>query len=147
MRSFTDRLRHALSFELIGLLLVIGGGQFLFDLPIREVGVVAVVGSVIATVWVYFYNYLFDLALMRAHGHTRKSLPERVAHAVLFEVGLLLVLLPFIAWYLQIPVIDAFIMDISLAAFYLVYSFIYNWIYDTVFPVQSDSVVAREVME
>ena len=33
------------------------------------------------------------------------------------------------------PYIDAFLLDISLSAFFLVYAFGYNWAYDVVFPV------------
>ena len=55
-------------------------------------------------------------------------------HALVFEAGLLMVLLPFIAWYLGISLWDAFVLDIALAAFYLVYSYVFNLIYDTLFP-------------
>jgi uncharacterized membrane protein len=64
----------------------------------------------------------------------QKSLPIRIIHALLFEVGLLLILLPFIAWYLEVSLTDAFLMDVSFAVFYLVYAFVFNWVYDLVFP-------------
>ena len=51
------------------------------------------------------------------------------------EIGLLFVLLPFIAWYLGISLTEAFLIDVSLAVFYLVYAFVFNWVYDVVFPV------------
>jgi uncharacterized membrane protein len=59
-----------------------------------------------------------------------------VLHAVLFEGGLLLLLVPFIAWYLQFSLRDALVMDLTLAAFYLVYAFAFNWAYDAVFPLE-----------
>lgn len=59
----------------------------------------------------------------------------RVIHAVIFELGILIVLMPFIAWYLNVSLLQAFTMDISFAAFYMVYAFVFNWGYDQVFPI------------
>jgi uncharacterized membrane protein len=48
---------------------------------------------------------------------------------------LLVLFLPAIAWYLDISLWDAFKMDIAMATFYLVYAFVFNWVYDRVFPI------------
>ena len=134
MRSAFDRLRHAISFEIIALILVIPAGAILFDVPLHDFGVVGIVSATLATLWNLGYNVLFDLALQRLTGTTLKSRVVRVLHALVFEAGLLMVLLPFIAWYLGISLWDAFVLDIALAAFYLVYSYVFNLIYDTLFP-------------
>ena len=134
IRKTADRIRHAVSFEAIALLIVIPLGAWVFGLPVGDTGVVAVVGATIATVWNYAYNLIFDHAMLRALGHARKTVVIRVLHAVLFEAGLLLVLLPFIAWYLQMTLKEAFVMDLAFAIFYLVYAFVFNWLYDIVFP-------------
>lgn len=134
MRSAFDRLRHAISFEIIALILVIPAGAILFDVPLHDFGVVGIVSATLATLWNLGYNVLFDLALQRLTGTTLKSRIVRVLHALVFEAGLLMVLLPFIAWYLGITLWDAFVLDIALAAFYLVYSYVFNLIYDTLFP-------------
>jgi uncharacterized membrane protein len=135
MRDTKDRLRHALSFEIIALFLVIPAGAWAFNLPLDNVSVVAVVSATIATGWNYLYNLMFDHALLRIAGHVSKSLAVRVLHAILFEGGLLMILLPFIAWYLGVGLIEAFLMDVSFAVFYLVYAFVFNWLYDLVFPI------------
>lgn len=134
MRSAFDRLRHAISFEVIALILVIPAGAILFNVPLHDFGVVGIVSATLATLWNLGYNVLFDLALKRLTGTTLKSRIVRVLHALVFEAGLLMVLLPFIAWYLGISLWDAFVLDIALAAFYLVYSYVFNLIYDTLFP-------------
>ena len=134
MRSAFDRLRHAISFEVIALILVIPAGAILFDVPLHDFGVVGIVSATLATLWNLGYNVLFDLALQRLTGTTLKSRIVRVLHALAFEAGLLMVLLPFIAWYLGISLWDAFVLDIALAAFYLIYSYVFNLIYDTLFP-------------
>jgi len=134
MRSAFDRLRHAISFEVIALILVIPAGAILFNVPLHDFGVVGIVSATLATLWNLGYNVLFDLALQRLTGTTLKSRIVRVLHALAFEAGLLMVLLPFIAWYLGVSLWDAFVLDIALAAFYLVYSYVFNLIYDTLFP-------------
>ncbi len=135
MRSTADRIRHAVSFEVIGLLAVIPLGSWVFGLEMHAIGVVALVSATLATLWNYVFNLGFDRMMMRWVGHTRKWPMLRVGHAVLFEVGLLAVLLPFIAWYLQIGLWTALVMDLGFAGFYLVYAFVFNWAYDLIFPI------------
>ena len=134
MRTTADRIRHALSFEVIGLLLVTPLGALVSNHAIGDIGVVALVGATIATGWNYFYNLLFDLALRRWRGRLDKTMPERVLHAVLFEIGLLLLLLPFVALYLGIGLVEALLLDIGFALFYMVYAFVFNLAYDRLFP-------------
>lgn len=134
MRSVRDRIRHAISFEIIGLLLVTPLGALVFNKPIEDIGVIAVVGATLATLWNYVYNLSFDMLMTHWRGTTEKTIPIRVLHTVLFEAGLLVVLLPFIATYLGITLWAAFVMDAAFALFYMVYAFVFNWGYDRVFP-------------
>ena len=135
MRTRKDRIRHALGFEIIGLLIFAPLASLVFGFELHLMGVMALVGSIVATFWNYFYNLLFDHAMLKIRGSVQKTVAIRVLHAVLFEGGLLLLFLPAIAWYLNISLWEAFIMDIAMATFYLMYAFIYNWIYDKVFPI------------
>jgi len=134
MRSPLDRLRHALSFEIVGLLLVIPLGALAFHMPMHDIGVVGIVSATLATLWNLIYNYLFDLGLQRRTGSTEKTKPVRILHAVLFEGGLLVVLMPFIAWYLGISIWQALVMDAAFALFYMLYALGFNWGYDRLFP-------------
>ncbi|HBB82021.1 MAG TPA: hypothetical protein DC031_01810 [Sulfitobacter sp.] len=135
MRSTADRIRHAISFEILALLIVTPMSAWLFDKPLHEIGVVTIVSASIATGWNYLYNLGFDHALRRLRGTVRKTVQIRVLHAVIFEIGLLFVLMPFIAWYLSISLMEAFLIDVSFALFYLIYAFVFNWVYDVIFPV------------
>jgi uncharacterized membrane protein len=135
MRTTRDRIRHALMFEAIGLALIIPLGIWLFGLKLEQMGLIAIGSATAATVWNYLYNLGFDHAMQRLRGHTRKGLVLRIAHAILFEAGLLVILLPPIAWYLGISLMQAFVMDIAIAAFYVAYAFVFNLAYDKVFPV------------
>ncbi|RYH14129.1 MAG: PACE efflux transporter [Alphaproteobacteria bacterium] len=135
MRTVSDRIRHALSFEIIGLMLAVPFGALVFNHPMQDIGVITIVSSIVATVWNYLYNWGFDHALQRLTGSVVKSWPVRVGHAVLFELGLVALLMPFVAWYLGIGIIDALVLDVSLAVFYMAYAFVFNLVYDRVFPI------------
>lgn len=134
MRSPLDRLRHALSFEIIAFLMVVPLGAYAFHMPLQDIGVVSLVSATLATIWNFAYNYLFDLALKRYCATTLKTPAQRVIHALLFEIGLLIVLLPFIAWYLGISLWQALVMDVAFALFYMTYALGFNWAYDHLFP-------------
>ncbi len=139
MRKTGDRIRHALMFEGIGLALVAPLGGLVFDVPAGHFGVVAVVSTTIAMVWTYLFNLGFDHALRRLGRSLRKTPVQRVLHAVLFEAGLLCLLVPLIALYLAVPLWEAFVMDVALAGFYLVYALAFNWGYDLIFPLPPNS--------
>lgn len=135
MRTRSDRIRHAISFEIIGLIISAPAAAFAFGMPIHDMGLVSLVSATIATLWNYVYNLLFDHAMIKIAGSVRKTTAVRVIHAVLFELGILIVLMPFIAWYLNVSLLQAFTMDLSFAVFYMVYAFVFNWGYDQVFPI------------
>lgn len=137
MRGTADRIRHAISFEIIGLLTVTPLGALAFDHGVQDIGLVAIVGATLAMAWNYVFNIAFDHALLRWCGSVIKSIKLRLVHAVLFELGLLVALIPFIAWYLQVGLYEALIMDIAFSAYFLVYAFLFNWAYDLLFPVPS----------
>lgn len=134
MRSFRDRLRHAIFFELIALAIVTPMGAVIYGIEMHAMGLVSLVCATLATLWNMGFNWAFDRGMRHVTGSTRKSGPIRVLHAITFEIGLLAVLLPFIAWYLQITLWQALVMDLSFALFYMGYAFVYNWAYDRLFP-------------
>ncbi|MEZ8027254.1 transporter [Enterovibrio norvegicus] len=136
MRTAADRIRHAIAFELIGLILIIGiMTQFGFDAA--HTGVLGIAFSLLATGWNYIYNVWFDKAMQKWTGTTNKKQKHRILHALLFELGLLWITIPVIAWWLNLSLWNAFLMDIGLVLFYLVYAYVYNLAYDKLFPVKT----------
>jgi uncharacterized membrane protein len=107
-----------------------------------DMGVLVVLGATAATTWNYLFNLGFDHLLQWRRGDVRKTLPLRVLHAVLFEATLLVLLLPIFAWWLEVSILTALVMEFSFAAFYLVYAFVFTWGYDTLFPPQRTEPVA-----
>lgn len=134
MRTTTDRIRHAISFEVIGVIIATPLAAFAFHLPGGDSAVIVIASATVAMLWNYIYNLGFDHVMQSWTGGTAKTTRIRILHAVLFELGLLAIMLPLVAWYLQISIWQALIMDIALALFYMAYAFVFNWAYDRVFP-------------
>jgi len=135
MRTLRDRVRHALMFEAVALAIFIPGSAALFDQPLDHMGVIGLASATLATLWNFVFNIGFDRAMLRLYGGIDKSMAIRVLHTVLFEAGLVVMLIPMIAWYLGIGLWAAFLMDIAIVTFYLIYGFLFNIAYDRMFPV------------
>jgi uncharacterized membrane protein len=129
----------AIGFEVIGLLLLIPIGSFALNKPATELGWLAVLMSLIATWWNYHFNQWFDRYYLAPLGRTYKTRQERIYHAVGFECGLLIVILPLTAWYLNISLWNALVLDLGFMLFYLIYGYFYHWLYDVVFPPKTAS--------
>ncbi|MFC3229827.1 PACE efflux transporter [Marinibaculum pumilum] len=134
MRSTADRIRQAVSFEAIGLLLVTPLFAWAFAHPLDQIGALALLGGTAAMLWNYLFNLGFDRALKRWRGSPRKTLKLRCAHAALFELSLMAMLLPVFAWWLDVSLAEALLMDLSFSAFYMAYTFVFTWGYDGLFP-------------
>jgi uncharacterized membrane protein len=137
-KTFRSRFIHALGFELIGLLICVPLLSFAFDVSVTHAGVLTVMISLLAMTWNMIFNFMFDRALRRFR--LWRGLLIRVIHATLFETGLLLIAVPLAAWWLEVGLIDALVLDLGLLLFFLPYTLIYNWAYDRLFeprPIES----------
>lgn len=133
-RTLPDRIRMALAFEIIGLILLVPVSTLLLDKPLLQLGSLAVLMSILATWWNYQFNLWFDRYYLMPRGRWQKTLSERLWHVLAFEAGLLMLFLPLTAWILNISIWQAFLLDLAFMLFYLVYGYLYHWAYDKVFP-------------
>ena len=78
------------------------------------------------------FNMLFERWERRQPTRGR-SAARRVAHAIGFEGGLLLFLVPFFAWWLGVSLWQALVLDIGFLLFFLVYNFVFAWAFDRLF--------------
>ena len=95
-------------------------------------GLASVLASVTAVIWNVVYNTLFE-AWEARQGTRGRSVLRRVVHAIGFEGGLVLAIVPMFAWALGTSLQDAFLLDIGLVVFFMLYSFAFNWAFDLVF--------------
>lgn len=116
MRTRLDRIRHAVCFEIIGLILLVGVlSQLGFDSS--HIGVVGIAFSILATGWNYIYNIWFDRILYRRYKTIVKTTAIRIIHSLGFEAGLLLVTIPILSWVLKVTLWQAFVLDIGMVLF------------------------------
>jgi uncharacterized membrane protein len=127
-KSLSERFFQALLFEVLAIAICAPLGAWLLGYPLAHIGWLTLMISLIAMSWNMLFNLMFDRAQRRA-GFDRTML-ARALHAVLFEVGLLLAIVPLAAWWLGIGLWQAFVLDIGIALFFLPYTFFFNWTYD-----------------
>jgi uncharacterized membrane protein len=131
-------LYEAVAIALAGWGLMVMSGKSPFDS-----GTLAIATSVVAVVWNLVFNTYFERWEAR-QGTTGRSMKRRVLHAVCFEIGLVAMLVPLIAWWFGVSLWQALVMDMALVIFFLVYTFVFNWAFDAVFglPVAASQGVA-----
>ena len=127
-RSLRERIGHALAFELIAVAICAPALALLMDKPLAHLGALTLMFSTVAMLWNMLFNYWFDGAQHRLGFH--RGLWVRLVHASLFELGLIVVLVPLAAWWLSISLLEALVLDIGLILFFLPYTVAFNWIYD-----------------
>lgn len=106
-------------------------------------GLIAVVSSGVAIVWNFIWNTLFE-AWERRQASTKRTIARRVVHSLGFEGGLIIFLVPILAWILQVSLVEAFILELGLLVFFLVYTFIFAWVFDLVLPPRARIVDSSE---
>jgi uncharacterized membrane protein len=101
----------------------------------------AVTASVAAVGWNFLYNSLFEAWEARQLKKGR-GLARRIAHTLGFEGGLVLILVPLVAWWLNVTLWDALLLDLSLVLFFVVYGFVFNLAFDRVFGLPASALAA-----
>jgi uncharacterized membrane protein len=144
MRQTSDRIRHAIGFELVGLLGAMPLMSLLFGVSASHSGPIGLLFSLLATLWNYFYSAWFDRCLAARHGHSSKTFVQRLLHAVGFEAGLLVLTIPILAWWLDLTLLDALVMDLAMIIYYLFFAYAYNVAYDKLFPLEQGQVSLNE---
>ena len=127
-KTVTERLLHALTFELVAIALCAPIGAWLLDMPVSHVGVLTVMVSLIAMAWNMAFNTLFDRFERRAG--LKRTLGMRIAHAIMFELGLVAMVVPVAAWWLNVSLVEALLLDLGIVLFFLPYTFGFNLAYD-----------------
>lgn len=139
-KSFRLRFVHALGYELIALLVCAPVMAWVFDVSATHAGLLTLTISLLAMAWNMAFNTLFDRLMQQLRW--LRGVAMRAAHAVLFELGLLLLAVPLAAWWLEVSVIDALLLDLGFLLFFLPYTLVYNWAFDLLLDRSASAVAA-----
>ena len=132
VQGLKRKLVYVTCYELIGLSMSTLGLAYLSETQASHTGPLAVMITTIAMLWNLIFNTLFERWESR-QARRGRGLARRVAHAIGFEGGLALILVPLLAWWFGVGLWQALVMDLGLMLFFLGYTFVFNWGFDRVF--------------
>lgn len=132
MQGIKRRIVYLTLFEGFGILITGTSFASVAGSSADRAGAAAIFTSLVAVGWNAVYNWLFERWEVRQTQRGRSPL-RRVMHAVGFEGGLVIFLVPMIALTLRVSLVEAFVMDIGLTVFFLVYAYLFNLIFDSIF--------------
>jgi uncharacterized membrane protein len=126
------RILQALLYELGAIAFVGPVLAWMFGTAMGSTLALAVLMSSIALAWNYVFNALFERweACQPVKG---RSFARRLAHGTGFEGGLVLFLVPVMAWWLETTLLKALLADLGVLAFFFVYAIGFTWAFDQMF--------------
>lgn len=132
MTPTTRRVVQAVLYEAIAIAAVGPALGVLFSEPVGSTIGLALCMSTVALAWNYVFNGWFEKweSTQSVRG---RSFVRRLAHGVGFEGGLLLMLVPIMAWWLNVTLLTAFVADLGILAFFFVYAVAFTWAFDRIF--------------
>ncbi len=126
------RVVQATLYEIIAVAAVGPLLSYVFDESAGSSFLLAFVMSSIALGWNYVFNTLFE---RWESGRVVKgrSLKRRLLHGLGFEGGLVIMLVPLMAYWLDVTLLEAGIAQAGIFAFFFVYSLVFTWSFDRIF--------------
>lgn len=129
-RSAKERLFHACLFELLGVVFATPLAMWLTGKSMLSMASLSAIISGVAMAWNMIFNWFFDRLQLRYGFH--RNVWIRMLHSCCFEIGLIIMVVPLVAWWVDTTLWHALVVDIGLVLFFLPYSFFYNLCYDLV---------------
>jgi len=126
------RVLQAVLYELFALAFVAPMLSWLFGRSGWSTIALTLLMSTIALGWNYVFNSFFEHWEAK-QAVTGRSWRRRAAHGLGFECGLATILVPVMALWLDITLWQALVADIGILLFFLVYTVVFTWCFDSVF--------------
>ena len=118
------RIIHALSYEVILLVIIAIALSFIFDVPMEVTGSLGIAMAVTSVVWNMIFNHFFEKF---EHKHQlKRTIKVRILHAIGFEGGLMLATIPMVAYAMNMSIWQAIVLDFGLTMCILIYTFIFQ---------------------
>ena len=132
MKPRTRRVVQAVLYEAIAVAVVGPALSLIFNEPVTSAIGLAILMSTVALVWNYIFNGWFERWEVRQTVKGR-SFARRLAHGIGFEGGLVVTLVPVMAWWLNTSLLGALVADLGILAFFFVYAVAFTWAFDRIF--------------
>ncbi|TCB71478.1 chlorhexidine efflux PACE transporter AceI [Acinetobacter sp. ANC 4177] len=122
------RIIHALSYEIILLVIIAIALSFIFEVSMEVTGTLGIAMALTSVIWNMIFNHFFEK--FEAKRKLKRTVGVRMLHAVGFEGGLMLATIPMVAYAMEMSIWQAILLDFSMTMCILVYTFIFQWCYD-----------------
>ncbi|MBO0369448.1 MULTISPECIES: PACE efflux transporter [Pseudomonas] len=134
MQGKARKIVQAICYEVIAVACVAPALALMFDAGMAHSTVLSVLMSGVAMSWNMAFNWAFERWEAR-QAKRKRTVLRRILHALGFEGGLVVLLLPLVAYWLDISLWAALLTNLALFAFFFVYAFVFQWGFDKVFDV------------
>ncbi len=138
LQGWRRRILFVVSFEVLAISCSSFGLSQMSDQSIAHASIMGAACSAIAVSWNWLFNSLFEKWEGRQVS-SHRTLLRRAAHALGFEIPLLVGFVLLFSWWFDIGYVKALLMDLALFAFFLVFTFLYTWGFDLLFGQPLDS--------
>jgi uncharacterized membrane protein len=131
-RPTLRRLIYATTFEAGGVLMSTALLLLMADTTAGGSLAFSILASTVAMLWNLAFNAMFEAWESRQTTRGR-SFARRTAHALLFEAGLVLMLLPLTAWWFSVNLLTALAYEGVLIVAFLIYTWAFTFAFDRLF--------------
>lgn len=139
MKPITRRIIQAVLYEIGAIALTSPIVGLAFDTSASSALLLATIMSTIALAWNYVFNAIFERWESRQVIKGR-SVWRRLAHGVGFEGGLAVMLVPLMAYWLDISLLNAFFAEIGILLVFFVYAITFTWAFDKTFGLPESAI-------
>lgn len=128
INTLLRRIVHAILFEVFALIVLVPLMSYGFGMDMLHFGALALILALCAMACNMIYNHVYELFESR-FGWRRTPL-ARVGHTIGFELFFMAIALPLTAWWLDMTILEALVLDLVFSLFFMLYAFCFNWIFD-----------------
>ena len=126
------KILYAVSFEILGVAVASAGLLAMSEASAGQSISLSILAASLALAWSFVFNSLIERWEARQSRRGR-SLGRRSAHAILFEGGLMVILVPITAWWLRVGLWQAMVYEAGLIGLFILYTYLFTWAFDRIF--------------
>ena len=134
LQGVKRKIIQAISFEVLTVIMVSPFVAMLFGKSLSNAAGLSILLSFLALFWNFAFNTMFEAWEIRQVKRQR-TLKRRIIHAVGFEAGFAILVVPVVAYWLNITWQAALVTDLGLMLFFMFYQFGFQWAFDKIFGV------------
>ena len=140
LQGVKRKIIQAISFEVIAVIMVSPFVALMFGKSLTNAASLSILLSFLALFWNFAFNTLFEAWEIRQENRQR-TLKRRIIHAVGFVAGFAVLVVPVVAYWLNITWQAALITDLGLMLFFMFYQFGFQWAFDKIFGLPRSAMV------